>query len=300
VIVDYSTARPSMAQLKAAGVTAVGRYLGWDSVPGFSSIGKNLTAAEVTALHAAGIAVFAAFEYDPQAPAKGEPQGARDGTLADRQLAELGAPPQTGVYFACDWDIADYAPKLPDLKASAKAKLGPIADYFTVINEQHPGYRVGAYGGFYAVKRLFDAGLISLGWQTVAWSGGQRDTRAQLYQTTGKVPVGGADLDIHEGTVADFGQWAPGPPAAGDPPSQPPAANWTEILMNELPTLAQGATGEDVRTLQGALVARHYTVAVDGAFGAATKTALEAFQRSVGLTADAVCGKLTWPKLMNR
>ena len=30
-----------------------------------------------------------------------------------------------------------------------------------------------------AIKRLFDAGLITLGWQTVAWSGGQRDSRAR-------------------------------------------------------------------------------------------------------------------------
>jgi|HubBroStandDraft_6_1064221.scaffolds.fasta_scaffold00062_87 hypothetical protein len=300
MIVDYSTARPPVAALKAAGVTAVGRYIGWDSVPGFSSIGKNLTSAEADALHAAGIAVFAAFEYDPQAPAKGEPQGARDGTLAGRQLAELGAPPQTGVYFACDWDIPDYAPKLPDIKASAKAKLGPIAEYFAVINEQNPAYRVGAYGGYYAVRRLFDAGLISLGWQTVAWSGGQRDTRAQLYQTTGRVSIGGADLDIHEGTVADFGQWLPA--ASGQPPAPKPAPapNWTETLMQTLPTLSQGATGEDVRTLQGALVARHFVLTVDGVFGAATKMTLVNFQHAAGLTADGVAGPATWPKLFNR
>jgi hypothetical protein len=281
MIVDYSTARPSMSALKAAGVTAVGRYIGYDGQPGFASIGKNLTAAEVAELHGAGIAVFTAFEYDPQAPAKGEPQGARDGTLAGRQLAELGAPPQTGVYFACDWDVPDYAPKLPDIKASAKAKLGPIADYFTVINEQNPDYRVGAYGGFYAVKRLFDAGLISLGWQTVAWSGGQRDARAQLYQTAGRVSIGGADLDIHEGNAADFGQWN-APAQTGEP------------------VLQQGMTGQAVRDLQAALVKHGYRVAVDGVFGPATKVALTAFQSANHLAADGIAGAATWPKLLNR
>ena len=47
MIVDYSTARPPVAQLKAAGVTAVGRYLGYDGQPGFASTGKNLTSGEV-------------------------------------------------------------------------------------------------------------------------------------------------------------------------------------------------------------------------------------------------------------
>jgi hypothetical protein len=281
VIVDYSTARPAMAELTSAGVTAVGRYIGWDSEPGYSSIGKNLTAAEVTELHAAGIAVFTAFEYNPQAPSGGAVQGGKDGTLATSQVRALGAPPLFGVYFACDWDIPDYAPGLPDTKANAKAKLGPVAGYFTVINEMQPAYRVGGYGGYWAVKRLFDAGLISLGWQTVAWSGGQRDTRAQLYQTAGTVPVGGADLDIHEGTAADFGQWLPGPAPAH-------------------PTLQQGFTGPAVKTLQAALNGHgaRPPLTADGVFGPATKAALMAFQTAQHLTADGICGPLTWGKLV--
>jgi Rv2525c-like, glycoside hydrolase-like domain/Putative peptidoglycan binding domain len=282
MIVDYSTARPSMAALKGAGVTAVGRYIGWDSVPGFPSMGKNLTAAEAAVLHAAGIAVFVAFEYDAQAPARGEPQGAKDGTLAARQLDDLGAPAGMGVYFACDWDVPDYAPKLPDVKASARAKLGPIAEYFAVINGQHPDFRVGGYGGYYAVKRLFDAGLITLGWQTVAWSGGQRDTRAQLYQTTGRVPISGADLDVHEGTAADFGQWLP-------PPAPPGPAH---------PTLQQGFTGPAVKTMQTTLNKHGAHLTVDGIFGPATKAAVIAFQHAQHLTADGICGPLTWAKLL--
>ncbi len=85
---------------------------------------------------------------------------------------------------------------------------------------------------------------------------------------------------------------------AGQPAA--PAPNWTETLMQTLPTIGQGTTGEDVRTLQGALVARHQAVTVDGAFGPATRTALETFQRSAGLAADGIAGPATWPRLLNR
>ena len=61
-IIDYSTIRPSIQELKTAGVTAVGRYIGWDSVPGFSSIGKNISKIEANGLLAAGIDIFLAFE----------------------------------------------------------------------------------------------------------------------------------------------------------------------------------------------------------------------------------------------
>ena len=209
-----------MAVLKAAGVTAVGRYIGWDSVPGFSSIGKNLTTAEAAQLHGAGIAAFLAFEYATDATAQGAAQGTKDGQLAAKQLAALGAPPGMGVYFAVDFDIPDYAPALPDTAVNARAKLGPVAHYFDAIRALKPSYQVGGYGGYYAVKRLFDASLITLGWQTIAWSGGQRDHRAQLYQTGGTTLAGGADVNVHETTAPDFGQWprpavpAPSPAAA--------------------------------------------------------------------------------------
>jgi hypothetical protein len=279
-----------MAALRAAGVTAVGRYIGWDSVSGFPSIGKNISTSEIAELHGAGITPFVSFEYASDAPSRGSGQGSADGNLATKQMAALGAPPLLGVYFACDWDMPDYDPGLPDTAANARKKLGPVGDYFATINEQAPTYRVGGYGSYYAVKRLFDAGLITLGWQTVAWSGGQRDTRAQLYQTTGHVSIGGADLDIHEGNAADFGQWI----------TTQPVTNWTETLVELLPVLQQGATGADAKSAQGLLGARGHVVAVDGNFGPATKAAVQAFQTASGLANDGIVGQQTWTKLLNR
>jgi hypothetical protein len=222
MLLDYSTSRPGISLLKSAGVTAVGRYIGWDSVSGFHSIGKNLTRAEAQRYLDAGIDIFLAFEYAADAAAHGADQGRKDGNLAMSQLAQLGAPPSMGVYFAVDYDIPDFAPHLPDTPGNAMAKLGPIGQYFAAIKALKHSYEIGCYGGYYAVKRCFDAGLTTLGWQTVAWSGGQRDDRAQIYQLASGAPVVGADIDVREHTVSgtDYGQW-PRPKAAPKPPTTP-------------------------------------------------------------------------------
>jgi peptidoglycan hydrolase-like protein with peptidoglycan-binding domain len=69
--------------------------------------------------------------------------------------------------------------------------------------------------------------------------------------------------------------------------------------MQALPLVAEGSTDVNaVRTVQGLLCARGHAVTVDGDFGAATRAALEAFQRAHGLTADGQCGPASWPRLM--
>ena len=228
MLADYSTLRPTAAELRAAEITAVGRYIGWDSVPGYSSIGKNLSRAEAVTLTGAGIGIFLAFEYAANAAASGAAQGVADGTLATVQLAELGAPDGMTVYFACDWDVPDYAPAALDTPANAAAKLGPVAAYFRGIGRA-AAYTVGVYGGYYVCKRVLDAGLASMAWQTAAWSGGQRDPRAVIYQT-GQTTLGSADVDVHETTSPDFGQWPrPGSPATQEAHvtiTSPPPGNW--------------------------------------------------------------------------
>lgn len=211
MIIDYSVSRPPVALLKRSGVTAAGRYIGWDSVPGYHSIGKNITKAEAHSLIANGIAVFLAFEYAPDAAAHGASQGSVDADLARTQLEQIGAPPDMTVYFAVDFDIPDYAPHLPDTPNNALAKLGPVGEYFSAIRQHAYTYEIGVYGGYYAVKRVLDAGLARAAWQTVAWSGGQLDPRVVLYQLATPVPADlfGADVDVqeHGATVENFGQW---------------------------------------------------------------------------------------------
>jgi peptidoglycan hydrolase-like protein with peptidoglycan-binding domain len=69
--------------------------------------------------------------------------------------------------------------------------------------------------------------------------------------------------------------------------------------MRELhTTLQEGASGEDVRTVQGLLIARGHQVAVDGAFGPATKQATEDLQHAAGIAVDGIAGEHTWQALL--
>lgn len=69
------------------------------------------------------------------------------------------------------------------------------------------------------------------------------------------------------------------------------------VPSSPYPALRLGATGTPVKTMQERLNAWGAKLTVDGAFGSATLTALEVFQRSHGLTVDGVCGPLTWAQL---
>jgi peptidoglycan hydrolase-like protein with peptidoglycan-binding domain len=64
------------------------------------------------------------------------------------------------------------------------------------------------------------------------------------------------------------------------------------------PLEQEGSTGEDVRTVQYLITAQGHPTGVDGVFGPATKTAVQAFQSSHGLGADGIVGPQTWPQLI--
>jgi peptidoglycan hydrolase-like protein with peptidoglycan-binding domain len=146
-------------------------------------------------------------------------------------------------------------------------------------------------------------GLAPVDW-VAAYQGTEPSVAHELWQFTDayQVPgVGTCDCSVFHGTIDELAGLAyGGKPVPVPPPSPPPAVNWTETLVQTLPTLAQGASGQDVRTLQGCLAARGHPVTIDGAFGPGTKTALEAFQLTKGVGTDGVAGPLTWPKLLNR
>src|SRR5215471_16271545 len=179
-VLDYSTARMTPAQIRNHGAVAVGRYL---TVVNQSTESKLLTRAEAKGLSAGGISLVSVFEFAEHDALGGYRQGKEYAALAHQQHTAAGGPPNRPIYMGVDFDTPDYAPHLPNTPEHAHAKLGHIAWYFKACNDVLGRHHTGAYGGFWVIKRLFEANLISFGWQTVAWSGGLRYPRAALYQT---------------------------------------------------------------------------------------------------------------------
>ena len=204
---DYVSG-PSPSALKAAHMRFVCRYI---APPGSAYDWKRLATAEASALHKAGLPIVLVFESSEKRATGGSVAGSQDAGYALLELHRLGAAAPVGAAFACDFDVPDYAPKLANTHANALAKLGPVGAYFKAIRPKLAGRQLGAYGGYWVIKRLFDAGLIDWGWQTYAWSAGLWDPRAQLQQYANGRQVGGHQVDLDRAVHYPYGQWPPSP-----------------------------------------------------------------------------------------
>ncbi len=193
--VDYSWARPSPSGLKSGGYTFACRYLSHDTS------GKNITAAEAKALWAAGVDVVANFEDSATNALSGYNQGVADAKYAESLANGAGIPSGRPIYFSIDFDAT------PGDQTAINAYFDGVASVIGLA-------RTGAYGGYYPIERLFNAGKIKWGWQTYAWSGGQWDSRAQLRQVQNGITAGGDAncCDEDEAVASDYGQWHAAPP----------------------------------------------------------------------------------------
>lgn len=188
--VDYAWGRPLPAELRKAGATFAGRYL--------TGEGKALSGREARALSAAGLAIVACFEEGASNMLGGERQGRIDGARARQAALLLGIPRGKPIYFACDFDAGGTVGAIPQCLAymrGANAALGR-------------DYQGALYGGLAIVRAALDEGYVHYAWQTLAWSGGIWDARAQLRQTAVGTPrIGGVECDTDYAHAADFGQW---------------------------------------------------------------------------------------------
>jgi glycoside hydrolase-like protein len=184
---DFAWSKPSVAAIKAGGYGFVCRYHSYDTT------GKNLTKAEADSYLAAGIQIVSNWEYATDAALNGFNQGVADATEGAKQQAACGGP-IAPIIFSVDFDATE-------------AQQAAINSYLQGCASVIGLARTGVYGGYYIVKRCFDAGVITYGWQTYAWSGGQWDPRAQLRQVQNGITVGGADCDLNTSMAANFGQW---------------------------------------------------------------------------------------------
>jgi hypothetical protein len=190
---DYVTGPPIAAMLAHnPPVSFVCRYLSF--VNDLTQV-KLLQPLEAMALGKAGLAIVSNYEWYADRANEGAASGIQDAKIATAQHAAAGGPADRPIYFSVDFDTG---------------ATPAIIDYFHGVASVLGSHRVGAYGSYALIKGLFDAGAISWGWQTYAWSGGAWEPRAHIQQYQNGVTLAGADVDYNRSLKVDFGQWLPG------------------------------------------------------------------------------------------
>ncbi|MDD5502469.1 MAG: DUF1906 domain-containing protein [Candidatus Thermoplasmatota archaeon] len=130
---------------------------------------KRLTKEEVAVITAAGMRIGSVFETGANRPKDGALAGLTDGGIALQEAKLVGQPLGTAIYFAVDYDAqpADYS---------------AIEDYLRAADGQINGYNAGVYGSYSVVEEMARRGACKHFWQTYAWSGGKKSSRANIYQ----------------------------------------------------------------------------------------------------------------------
>ena len=155
-------------------------------------------------------------------------------------------------------------------------------------NQTRRSYGSGIPVG-YAFKRIWEGGhgTTSQHYAGVAFDVGQRLTSAQrrrIWQVATNLGVWGYVEPLSMTPTWVHFDRRYGRPACGG--------------TSGYPTVRRGSRSTYVLILQDALNALGYgTKTLDGAFGANTESALKAFQRNNGLSADGICGCNTWRRL---
>lgn len=186
--IDYAWSRPTTVAMRNAGASFVCRYVSPDTT------GKNITRAEAEKLTAAGLWIVLVWESSAGRMLRGSGAGQADAIEAHKQALAVGMPSDRPIYFALDFDATALD------QPAVHAYLDGAA---SVIGRN----RLGMYSGYGPMIRAFDAGKITYGWQTYAWSAGHWDTRAQLQQYQNEVSLSGAVVDLNHAMASDYGQW---------------------------------------------------------------------------------------------
>jgi hypothetical protein len=272
--IDYSYGSGlTAAQIKNFGKAFVCRYLSGGNT-------KDISKAEMTNLVNAGIKVVLVWETTANRMLAGKNGGTTDAGRARGQADGLGAV-AIPIYFACDFDAGE------GQQATINAYLDGAAG---VIGRG----RVGLYAGYWPMKRAFDAGKISWGWATYAWSGGKVDQRAHLYQYKNNVKLGPATVDLNRSLKDDFGFW-PRPGKATPPPQpQPPGQNVPTLTVDYFGE-RHNQKGDWVTKWQTVMRdKRKWKIKVDGVYGGESAGVCRQFQKNKKLKVDGLVGPQTW------
>jgi hypothetical protein len=199
----------SVATLRQQGASFLCCYL----APYPSQGWKMRTPAEWQNYLANGFKLVANWESDGL-PGNGFNDGADAARTSQSYLNDRKCPDAVVYFTAADQD-------------PSSLNLGTVADYIRGAVSVLGYDRVGAYGGYGAIKYLADNNVCKYYWQTYAWSNGQWDDRAQLRQWKNT-----QTLDFDQAWNEDFGQYPR--VTASAPATAPTAAPVTESQQQEI------------------------------------------------------------------
>lgn len=178
---------------------------GFDFIVGYESedtTGKNLTVADIAAIHAAHKDVGIVYEFNPQSALLSAPEGHRTAAVAINHAQSVGAPKGVCLYNASfDFDVQPSQFSVCDAFLSA------------YISDVHSaGYRGGPYAGYGYIQHSGSLSLADFYWQTYGWSldaNGivQWSPYAVLHQYANGVNVAGVLVDLDTSLALDWGQW---------------------------------------------------------------------------------------------
>ncbi len=213
-LIDFASRKIPPAAVKGAGYDGVVAYVS-GSRPGANFGAKPLTREYADALRAEGLHIVSNFQFGkPGGTAPSDFTRGFDGGVQDAHTAlglheAAGGPDSAPIIFSIDEDIT----------LATWNRVG--VEWFRGINSVLGVARTGIYGHSrvcaWAIQDEVVGQSTSPGrrwvWQTRAWSRGQREPAAVLFQNvvdTASNPgplVGGTRVDVNEVLAPDFGQW---------------------------------------------------------------------------------------------
>lgn len=259
-----------------AGVTFVARYLS-------NTPEKNLTPAEARELSNAGFDIVVVWETSAKRALAGMQAGESDAQEASTQASACKMPDGRPIYFAVDFD-------------AQPADLPKIEDYLKGAAKALDVARLGVYGSYAVVRYCFDKQLVAYAWQTAAWSRGQQEQRAQLYQLAGEVILGGTSCDRDIANASDFGQWRV---LGTEAPAFPYAQTDYLGIATPDPHCHWGANAADraqIARWQARMAQRGWSLQATGVFGRQSQRVCRAFQAEKGIDPDGRVRAETWAK----
>ena len=213
-LMDFSRRLVPPDQIKSAGYDGALVYVS-ELRSGATFDFKPVTREYADALRANGLHVVSCYQFgkpgwpDPSDFTRGYDGGVTDAQTALRLHAAAGGRDSAPIFFSVDEDIG--------LNTWNSVASG----WFQGLNSVMGVDRTGIYGGARTCAWAIRDGVVgrstSAGhwwaWQTRAWSHGERDPRAVLYQAvvdtaeSPGAPLAGTYVDVDEVLAADFGQW---------------------------------------------------------------------------------------------